>query len=109
YGDPLAMHSRSDILPTLGPLEIHLLQLLWTDGPQTARQAYETLRLQRVIAYTTVAKTLDRLASKDVLHRDFMSVGRGQALCYTPLLTRSQMLAHIVTQALAVFGADATD
>jgi predicted transcriptional regulator len=100
--------SASD-LPTLGPLEVELLQMIWTGGPQTARQVYETFRLSRSIAYTTIAKTLDRLVLKGLLQREAVQVKRSLSFCYTPRFNRSELLTRMVLHMMTMLGADAAD
>ncbi len=52
-----------------GNLERVLLQLLWQRGPRTAREVHDEIGAERGIAYTTVAKVLDRLCAKRIVRR----------------------------------------
>lgn len=52
---------------TLGPLELELMQILWSRGESNVRDVAR--RLDRPLAYTTVMTTLDRLYKKGLLDR----------------------------------------
>ena len=49
----------------LGPLEIRVMEVLWTAGQSSVRDVVE--KLERKLAYTTVMTTLDRLFKKGML------------------------------------------
>jgi len=51
----------------LGPLEIEVMNILWTRGESNVRDV--TDQLVRPLAYTTVMTTLDRLFKKGFLER----------------------------------------
>ncbi len=51
----------------LGPLEIEIMEILWTRGESSVRDVVE--ELTRPLAYTTVMTTLDRLFKKRLLER----------------------------------------
>lgn len=53
--------------PTLGPLELDLMEILWSRGESNVREV--VCRLDRSLAYTTVMTTLDRLYKKGFLDR----------------------------------------
>lgn len=55
--------------PTLGDLEVAILQTIWGAQPCTERQVWERLRAEREIGRTTVLKTIQRLEAKGVLAR----------------------------------------
>ena len=57
-------------LPSLGELEICVLQLVWQEQPCTERQVWDLLQAQRPIGRTTVLKTMQRLEAKALLVRD---------------------------------------
>ena len=52
------------------PSELEILHILWRKGPQTVRQVYAALERKRDIGYTTVLKTMQVMAEKDLLTRD---------------------------------------
>ena len=51
----------------LGPLEVTVMEVLWSHGESNVRDVVEKLR--RPLAYTTVMTTCDRLYKKGLLHR----------------------------------------
>jgi len=51
----------------LGPLELTVMEVLWTSGEANVHEV--TARLDRPLAYTTVMTTLDRLYKKGLLDR----------------------------------------
>jgi predicted transcriptional regulator len=51
----------------LGPLEIHVMEIVWATGECDVRDVVE--KLERRLAYTTVMTTLDRLYKKGFLDR----------------------------------------
>lgn len=56
-------------LPTLGELELAVLQVVWKEQPCTERQVWDAIRADREVARTTVLKTIQRLEAKEVLVR----------------------------------------
>lgn len=56
-------------LPTLGELEIRVLQLVWQHEPCTERQISDLVQKERPIGRTTVLKTMQRMVAKGVLAR----------------------------------------
>src|SRR5580704_13042369 len=56
-------------LPTLGELEIGVLQLVWREQPCTERHIWDLVCQHRYVARTTVLKTMQRLEAKGVLVR----------------------------------------
>jgi predicted transcriptional regulator len=51
----------------LGPLEIQVMEVVWTFGESSVRDVVE--KLESKLAYTTVMTTLDRLFKKGLLDR----------------------------------------
>lgn len=62
----------------LGPLEIQVMEVLWTAGELSVRDVVE--KLDRKLAYTTIMTTLDRLFKKGLLDRQKAE----RAFLYTP-------------------------
>jgi predicted transcriptional regulator len=65
----------------LGPLEIQVMEVLWTAGQSSVRDVVE--KLERKLAYTTVMTTLDRLFKKGMLDRQKSE----RAFLYMPRLS----------------------
>jgi len=68
----------------LGPLEVTVMEILWTHGENNVRDVVD--RLSRPLAYTTVMTTLDRLYKKGLLARRKAE----RAFFYSPVLTRTE-------------------
>jgi predicted transcriptional regulator len=69
---------------SLGPLELSVMEILWTAGECSVREVRAKLR--RPLAYTTVMTTLERLFKKLFLDRH----KSGRAFLYSPRFTRQQ-------------------
>ena len=66
----------------LGPLEIDVMESMWSFGASNVRDVVG--RLERKLAYTTVMTTLDRLYKKGLLDREMSD----RAFVYSPKVTR---------------------
>jgi predicted transcriptional regulator len=73
-----------DPLPSLGHLELAVLETLWAGGEGNVHEVAR--RLERPLAYTTVMTTLDRLFKKGLLNRRKSD----RAFVYSPRLTRQE-------------------
>jgi|SRR5215467_10697696 len=69
---------------TLGPLELDLMRILWSRGESNVREVVG--RLDRVLAYTTVMTTLDRLYKKGFLDRRMAN----RAFVYSPRFSQEE-------------------
>ena len=76
--------NRTPVPQPLGPLEITLMEILWSGGDGNVRDVIE--RLGRPLAYTTVMTTLDRLYKKGLLARRKSE----RAFIYSAALTREE-------------------
>jgi len=68
----------------LGPLEIHVMEVVWADGECSVRDVVE--KLDSKLAYTTVMTTLDRLFKKGLLNRQKSE----RAFLYSPRLSSQE-------------------
>jgi predicted transcriptional regulator len=68
----------------LGPLEIVVMEAMWSFGPSFVRDVVG--RLDRKLAYTTVMTTLDRLFKKGMLAREMTD----RAFMYSPKVSREE-------------------
>jgi predicted transcriptional regulator len=75
---------RTPVAQPLGPLEITIMEILWTRGESNVREVVD--RLDRPLAYTTVMTTLDRLFKKGILERRKAD----RAFFYSPTLNRPE-------------------
>jgi predicted transcriptional regulator len=77
---------RRDSNAELGPLEKRVMELSWSNGEMTVREA--GLGLARNLAYTTVMTTLDRLFKKGLLNRRKVD----RAFLYSPKFTAAELV-----------------
>ncbi len=50
--------------------ELEILTVLWNRGPSTVRDVHEEIQRRRPAQYTTVLKTLQIMAAKNLVRRD---------------------------------------
>ena len=86
----------------LDPTEIAVMQLLWARGPMTIGEVCHTLPPERRLHYLTVLTTLRRLAEKQVLRREPLGAAAHAPYCYTPRLSRADVLAALEAVDLVV-------
>lgn len=75
----------------LGELQGRIMELVWTRGPITVREAHESLGAERPLAYTTVMTVMSRLADEGVLVRE----RGGKTYLYRAACTREEFRADI--------------
>ncbi len=86
---------RSPIDTAYGPLEVRVLEALWSrTSPACVRDLQPGFPQ---VAYTTLMTTLDRLFRKGVLARH----KRGRAFHYHPLFTRGELQSRLAGSAFA--------
>jgi predicted transcriptional regulator len=71
-------------LPSLGPLEEGVMEVLWANGEGSVRNVAD--KIKRPLAYTTIMTTLDRLFKKGLLDRRRES----RAFIYSARLSREE-------------------
>lgn len=77
--------------PTLGTLELEVLEIIWGGAPTTAQAVLEQLRRRR-ITLTTVQSTLERLTRKALITR----TKDGRAYVYRPRVSREELIADLL-------------
>lgn len=80
--------------PSLGELEMQVLQQVWELQPCTERQVSDIIRQDRDVARTTVLKTLQRLESKGILQR----VPGDGPVRFKAAVDRKKLLPQLVRQ-----------
>ncbi len=63
----IALFRKDEPSQQLGPLEIAVMEIVWSRGESAVRDVVDLL--ERPLAYTTVMTTLDRLYKKGLLER----------------------------------------
>lgn len=89
-------------LSSLGPLELQLMQILWSLPPAGvfAREVQEALT--QPLAYTTITTTLDRLCKKNLVDRHKAD----RAYIYTPKFTRLELEQREANDAIRALGTE---
>jgi predicted transcriptional regulator len=91
-------------MPSLGELELAVLEHVWNRGEVTAKEAHADLGVSRGISLNTVQSTLERLARKELLDRS----KRGHAYRYSARVSREELIAELVSGVVGRLQGDAT-
>lgn len=75
-----------------GSLEADIMEIIWTQGPLTAKRAQYFLGKKREYAYTTVMTVLNRLTEKAFLTR----LKQGHAFIYSPATDKNKFLSEYI-------------
>jgi predicted transcriptional regulator len=86
---------RDPLHATLGRLEREVMDVVWSGARLTVRDVQA--QLSRVVAYTTVMTTLDRLYKKGFVER----TRGGRAFVYTAARTRQEVEAAVASRVLS--------
>ncbi|MDT8409240.1 MAG: BlaI/MecI/CopY family transcriptional regulator [Wenzhouxiangellaceae bacterium] len=89
-------------MPTLGHLEIAVLEHLWQVADASAKETHAALGMARGISLNTVQSTLERLYRKELLTRAKAS----HAYRYSPRMAREQLMARLINDVVGRFGGD---
>ena len=87
--------------PRLSPLELQIMDALWTGGPSSAREIQERLPAARRPAYTTVQTVLSRLERKKAVRR---MKKIGNALVFEPVVSRPDAQRRLIDDLLRLVG-----
>ena len=94
--------ARANGKEALTPLELEIMQVLWTQGPSTAAEVLPLLNGE--LAYNTVQTMLQVLLRKGKVKR----VAEGRAYRYKPVVTRERAAGSAVSDLLKrMFGGSA--
>jgi predicted transcriptional regulator len=87
----------------LGPLEANTMEAIWTSKktPLTVREVYEALKITKIIAYTTVMSTMDRLFEKHLLDRKIEKGRGGLYYVYWPAFEKQTFQKSAVREVLS--------
>lgn len=88
--------------PTLGELEIAVLEHVWRAVDVSAKEAHAAIGAARGISVNTVQSTLERLFRKNLLTRTKSS----HAFRYAARVPREQLVAGLIHDVLGRFGGD---
>jgi predicted transcriptional regulator len=87
-------------LPTLGDLEVAILEFAWQHPHATAKDTHAAVGVARAISLNTVQSTLERLVRKNLLSRRKV----GHSFHYSPRMSRDELISAVVQDALGRFG-----
>jgi predicted transcriptional regulator len=88
--------------PPLGDLEVAILECVWRNPDSSAKDTHAAVGTERGISLNTVQSTLERLFRKKLLSRRKV----GHSFRYSPQLSRNELIAAVIHDALGRFGAD---
>src|SRR6185437_9014463 len=80
--------------PTLTPLELAIMKVVWELEAATVRDVYERLRTRRDVAYTTVLTMMKILEQKGYVTK----ARADRAFVYRPARPRQQVLGGMVRE-----------
>lgn len=84
----MSKKTQIESTPTVSPAEWEVMETLWENGPQAARDVYAALARQRSWDIKTVRTLLSRLVEKGALEYDQI----GNSYLYRPAFTKDQLL-----------------
>ena len=90
--------------PTLGELEIEVLEYLWQGGESSVRELHEALCARRKLSANTVQSAMERLFRKGLLSRHKSS----HRYVYKAEVSRSDLLGHLINDLVTRFQPDAS-
>lgn len=90
--------------PTLGELEIQVLEHLWCSGETSARELHETLSASRKVSPNTVQSAMERLFRKGLLSRRKSS----HRYVYKADVCKADLLGNLINDLVTRFQADST-
>jgi predicted transcriptional regulator len=88
--------------PTLGDLEVAILEFVWRHPDTTVKDTHAAVGVERAISLNTIQSTLERLVRKELLSRRKV----GHSFQYSPLISRDELITAVIHDALGRFGAD---
>lgn len=90
--------------PRLTPLELQIMEVLWTHGPSAVREVQERFPEESRPAYTTIQTVMYRLETKKVAHRTRKI---GNAHIFEATVGRAAAQRRLVSDVLGLFGGKA--
>ena len=98
------MPRRKSAEPSLTPLELEIMTVLWESGPANV-QAVQGRLTGRSLAYTTVQTMLNVLHRKGRVKRRL----KDRAYIYQPIVTRQKAVSHAVGEMINRFFGGSAD
>ena len=88
-------------LPKLTPLELQIMEVLWTRGPSAVREVQERFPEDSRPAYTTIQTVMYRLESKKVARRTHKI---GNAHIFEAIVSRACTQGRLIDEFLSLIG-----
>lgn len=79
--------------------ELEILTVLWARGPATVREVHEIVAKRKPAQYTTVLKTMQIMAEKNLLRRDESERAHVYSPCRTKEWTQRQLAGDLLHRA----------
>jgi BlaI family transcriptional regulator, penicillinase repressor len=90
--------------PKLTPLELQIMEVLWTRGPSAVREVQEGFPEESRPAYTTIQTVMYRLETKKVARRTHKI---GNAHIFEATVARAAAQRRLINDVLNLFGGKA--
>ena len=90
--------------PRLTPLELQIMEVLWTRGPSAVREVQERFPEDARPAYTTIQTVMYRLETKKVARRTHKI---GNAHIFEATAARAAVQRRLIAEVLGLFGGKA--
>ena len=90
--------------PRLTPLELQIMEVLWTCGPSAVREVQERFPEESRPAYTTIQTVMYRLETKKVARRTRKI---GNAHIFEAVVSRATAQRRLLDDLLGLFGGQA--
>ena len=90
--------------PRLTPLELKIMDVLWSHGPSSVREVQERFPEEGRPAYTTVQTVMYRLEAKKAVRR---TKKIGNALIFEASISRASAQHRLIDEFLGLFGGQA--
>lgn len=81
--------------------ELEILTVLWSIGPATVREVYDSINRRRPAQYSTVLKFLQIMAEKGLVHRDESQRAHVYQAARPREWTQKQLAGHLMERAFS--------
>lgn len=81
--------------------ELEILTVLWSLGPATVRDVYDSINRRRPVQYSTVLKFLQIMAEKGLVHRDESQRAHVYQAARPREWTQKQLAGHLMERAFS--------
>lgn len=88
--------------PSLGDLEIRVLEMLWSDGEMSAKSMHELINRERSASANSVQAAMERLYRKGLLSRTKSS----HRYLYKAKVSKEALLGNLINDLVTRFQAD---